>query len=283
MRIVALAISLLLAGCGSQPAPAEEASLRVMSFNIRFDNPGDGENAWPHRRDVVASQIRSHGADLVGVQEALEHQLADLEALIPDFARFGSGRTAELGGEFSAILYRTSRFELLDHGTFWLSETPEMPGSRGWDAAYERIVTWGRLRDRRSGRRLLHFNTHFDHVGERARVESARLLQRRIDAIAGPSDPVVLTGDFNTQPGSHPYRILTASLADALEVSRTPHQGPTSTWNAFRAIEPERRIDFIFVRGPIEVLRHAILGETFEGRFSSDHLPVIAEIRVSDE
>lgn len=276
------AAGLLISGCATHQ-PLQPASLRVMSFNIRLNLASDGPNAWPHRSDEVASMIRLHGADLVGLQEARPDQLRDLESLLPEYGRFGVGRDADLGGEHSAILYRSSRIEVLAHDTFWLSETPETPGSKGWDAAYERIVTWGRLRDRRSGDVFFHFNTHFDHVGLEARRESARMVTESIERIASDF-PVVLTGDFNDTPGSEPLSVITtAGLADALDASRCPHHGPTSSWNGFVEIEPQRRIDFILVSGRVAVLQHAILSDTFDGRFPSDHLPVIADLMIGAE
>ncbi len=254
-----------------------------MTFNIRLNLSSDRENAWPHRKEAVASMIRFHGADLVGVQEALPEQLEDLDARLPHFGRFGVGRAADRRGEASAIFYRKSRFEVLRQDTFWLSETPGVAGSKGWDAAYERIVTWGELRDRRTGAVFFHFNTHLDHVGVVARREGTRLLLRKIAEIAGERTPVVLTGDFNAPPDSEPYRLVVANgFEDSFARSRCPHHGPTSTWNGFTAIEPGRRIDFIFVRDVAAVLQHAVLSDTFDGRFPSDHLPVIAEMRISE-
>jgi endonuclease/exonuclease/phosphatase family metal-dependent hydrolase len=266
----------------SAPAPP----LRVMTFNLRFDTPSDGPNAWPHRRDWVAALVRFHAPDAVGVQEALVHMLTDLDARLPGFARVGVGRAdGRQGGEFSAILYRTDRLELLDSGTFWLSPTPEVAGSKGWDTAIERIATWARFRDRRTGCRLLHLNTHFDHVGERARQESARLIRRRLSGLAG-DDPVVVTGDLNAEPTSAPYRIITSDtisgaippLRDAYVASRGGHYGPTSTWTEFRAIVPGRRIDYVLVSPEITVLTHGILPDSWDGRFPSDHLPVLASM-----
>jgi len=272
-----------LSGDGREP-------LRVMSFNIRYDNPADGADAWPARRAKAASMVRFHRADVAGLQEALPGQIADLEAALPDYGWFGSGRSAEGDGEHCAVLFRKARLEVLAQGTFWLSETPEAAGSRSWDAALPRIVTWGRLRDRRDGAVFHLFNTHFDHVGETARRESARLLLRKVAGIAGPDGPVIVTGDFNATPDSEPYRILTArgeagepaGLADAKGASTCPHHGPTSTWNGFKAIEAGRRIDFILVRPPVGVLQHGILSDTFDGRFPSDHLPVIAEVTIGE-
>lgn len=289
-----LLLLLLTAGCRASaparqlPAPAAAAApaLRLMTFNLRYDTPSDGVNAWPNRRDWVAALIRFHAPDAVGVQEALAHMLADLDARLQGFARVGVGRAdGRAGGEFSAILYRTDRLALLDSGTFWLSATPEVPGSKGWDAAIERVATWARFRDKRTGCRHVHLNTHFDHVGERAREESARLIRRRLAELAG-GDPVVVTGDLNADPASAPYRVLTrdtlegalSPLRDAYAASRAGHYGPTSTWTAFRAIEPGRRIDYVLVSPGAAVLTHAILSDSWDGRFPSDHLPVVADV-----
>jgi endonuclease/exonuclease/phosphatase family metal-dependent hydrolase len=266
-------------------APAATATpLRVMTFNLRLDLASDGPNAWPHRRDWVAALIRFHGADVVGVQEALAHMLTDLDTRLPGFARVGVGRAdGRSGGEFSAILYRTDRVELIDSGTFWLSPTPEVPGSKGWDTAIERVATWGRFRDRRTGCRYVHLNTHFDHIGEQARQESARLIRRRLAALSGGL-PVIVTGDLNAEPTSAPYRVFTRDtipgaippLRDAFAISRDGHYGPASSWTAFKAIEPGRRIDYVLVSAPIAVLAHGILTDRWDDRFPSDHLPVVA-------
>ena len=296
--LVALGL-VCVGGCHRAPAPdamrtgraATSAAsavppLRVMSFNIRYDNPRDSGDAWPNRKDWVAALVRFHGADVVGVQEALAHMLTDLDARLPGFARVGVGR-ADGGtkGEFSAILYRTDRLALLDSGTFWLSPTPEVAGSKGWDAAIERVATWARFRDRATGCTHLQLNTHFDHIGEQARQESARLIRRRLATIAG-GGPVVMTGDLNAVPSSVAYRTLTrdtitgaiAPLNDGFLTSRGGHYGPTSSWTAFRAIEPGRRIDYILVSSPVAVLTHGILPDSWDGRFPSDHLPVLATL-----
>ncbi len=296
IRTVARRLAMLTVACLTACLPARATRtaqkaalsppLRVMTFNIRYDNPSDGVNAWPNRKDWVASLIRWHGADVVGVQEALLHQLTDLDARLPGFARVGVGRTdGREKGEFSAILYRTDRVVLRDSGTFWLSPTPEVAGSKGWDTAIERIATWARFADRRTGCEWLQLNTHFDHVGEVAREESARLIRRRLSTLARGAS-IVMTGDLNTEPTHAPYRVLTSEaltgatppLLDAFTVSRTGHYGPTSSWNAFNAIEPNRRIDYILVSSPVIVEGHAILPDTWNGRFPSDHLPVMATV-----
>ena len=257
-----------------------------MSFNLRLDVASDGPNAWPLRKDWVAALVRFYAPDALGVQEALAHMLADLDSRLPGFARVGVGRAdGKTGGEFSAILYRTDRLALLDSGTFWLSPSPETPGSKGWDAAIERVATWARFRDRRTGCLHLHLNTHFDHIGEQARQESARLIRRRLAELSAGL-PVIVTGDLNAEPRSISYRVFTRDtiagavppLVDAHDASRDGHYGPESTWTAFRAIEPGRRIDYVLVSSSIPVLTHATLTDSWDGRFPSDHLPVLAVV-----
>lgn len=281
-----LAIFLLLIGFlphveGQNP---EKDSLRVMTFNIRYNEPKDGINSWANRKTKVADVIRFHKADLVGVQEAQYDQLQDLEKLLPDFVWCGVGRAGENKGEFSAILYRKSRFKLLETKTFWLSETPEKIGAKGWDANFPRIVTWAKFKDNQTKKIFYQFNTHFDHIGNRARTESSKLLLAQIPKIAG-KNPFVVTGDFNAQEDTNVYRILTGKeeagnfkLIDARYVSQNGHFGGNSTFNAFKELEPSRKIDYIFVGEKIKVLEHGILSDRWDGLWASDHLPVLAEI-----
>jgi endonuclease/exonuclease/phosphatase family metal-dependent hydrolase len=280
-------MALLCRGAGS-PAVAqadEGQSLRLLSFNIRYDNPGDSPNDWPARRDRVAGLIRFHGTDAAGLQEVLVGQLRDLGARLPGYAWVGVGRSdGREAGEFSPIFYRTARLELLESGTFWLSDTPEVAGSTGWDAALPRIVTWARFRDRVNDRSFVHFNTHFDHRGERARAESARLLRARIDGLGGQA-PVVLTGDLNAVPESMPLATLlrceepSGCLHDARAIVESPPYGPDGTYFGFD-VGPRagRRIDYILVSHFFRVLRHGHLADSEAGFYPSDHLPVFAEL-----
>ena len=260
-----------------------ERALRVMSFNIRYDEPRDGVNAWPNRKTKVADVIRFHKADIVGVQEALLSQLGDLEKLLPDFAWCGVGRTdGKEAGEYSAILYNKSRFQLLETNTFWLSETPDRPGSMGWDAAYPRVVTWAKFKDRVSKKTFIHFNTHFDHRGEKAQKESAALILKKVGEIAGRF-PFVLAGDLNVTEDSEAYKTLkngnsTTRLADAKYASTHGHFGGDSTFNEFKELQPGRKIDYIFVREGMLVTEHGVLSDRWNGLWASDHIPVIAEI-----
>lgn len=277
--------AILLAACVQAVAIAQspKGSLRVITFNIRYDEPRDGVNAWANRKEKVASIIRFHKADVVGVQEALLTQLRDLERLLPDFAWCGVGRTdGKEGGEYSAILYRKSRFQLLKCETFWLSETPENAGSMGWDAAYPRIVTWAKFKDRVSKNVFIHFNTHFDHRGEKARTESASLILKRIGEISG-NTPYFFTGDLNVKEDSQAYKTLktgsaSVHLLDAKYASSNGSFGGDSTFSAFKELQPGNKIDYIFVREGTRVLEHGVLADQWNGLWASDHLPVLAEI-----
>lgn len=263
-----------------------EPSLRVMSFNIRYNNPNDGANAWPKRVSLVESVIRYHEADIIGLQEALPEQIEDLTKMLPDFDYIGVGREANGRGEFSAIFYRRSRMQVLDEGTFWLSATPDEP-SKGWDASLNRIVTWGRFEDLYTGKTFYHFNTHFDHRGQLARKNSSELLIRRIERENMEQDPVLVTGDFNATPEDEPILVLTdpnqpMRLTDGMDASVSAPHGPRGTWTGWEtAGDPDRRIDYVFVRHDVTVLRYAHISDSWAGRFPSDHLPVLAEVLLS--
>jgi endonuclease/exonuclease/phosphatase family metal-dependent hydrolase len=284
--LLLLLSAVFLPSCGGSTDP----SVRILTYNLRVNTASDGPNAWPRRKDLAAAVIRSHGADLVGCQEALKGQVLDLAGRLTGFAWFGVARDdGGEEGEFNPVFYRPARFELLRDSTFWLSADPSVPG-RGWDAACIRIVTWGEFRDRKTGGRFFLFNTHFDHLGSTARRESALLLLSRVRRISG-SGSAVVTGDFNSTPDSAAYRILTdadpagagSPLVDSEVAARRPHSGPAGTFNGFGTPDPEsegRPIDFIFVTRDWTVLRHATLDDTFGGRFPSDHWPVLAEIAV---
>ncbi|NQT63772.1 MAG: endonuclease/exonuclease/phosphatase family protein [Candidatus Marinimicrobia bacterium] len=266
------------------PNDPSDANLAVMTFNIRLNLASDGDNAWPNRKEMAVSMIRFYEPDVFGVQEAKEGQVNDLSERFPEYAWIGVGRDGgKQAGEYMAIFYLKSRLNLLQKETFWLNEHPESPGL-GWDAAYNRVVTWGHFRDLKTKKTFFHFNTHFDNRGEVARQESAKLLLSKIRTIAG-SSALIVTGDFNTYPDSEPYRILTGSelLTDAKTITQAPHHGPSRTFNGFdlESLKTmERPIDYIFVSKDISVLKHATLSDTFDGYFPSDHMPVTATITI---
>lgn len=290
MKVLRLCIALCMLLIPASICRADDASasqLRIMTYNIRFNNPGDGDNAWPNRKDMAAGMIRFHGADIAGLQEALRGQVDDLAERLPEFAWFGVGRDDGLdAGEFMAIFYRKDRLDLLESDTFWLSETPEKPGI-GWDAACNRVVTWGRFRDKKTGTEFYHLNTHFDHKGETARRKSAELLLSRIVQITG-AYPVTVSGDFNADPDSEPVKIITHGVAgkpetrliDSKAVSLYPHHGPSGTWSAFTSpgAPGDKPIDYIFLKNGVSVIMHGTLSDTFDGRFPTDHMPVLAVV-----
>ncbi len=291
--ILYLFVAALMGNTACQPKPSDSekdnnmsvettATFNVMSYNIRYDNPGDSAHAWPYRKAAVANLVQYHEADLLSLQEALEHQVTYLDSALSDMDWVGVGRDdGKSQGEFSPVFYRRDKFELIDWGTFWLSETPDEI-SVGWDAALPRIATWTKLLYKANGDTMYYVNTHFDHRGEQARKESAKLIKKRVTAIAG-GKPLIVTGDFNAPPDSGPYQAMVTGdeLEDAYEVSELPHHGPTSSFSGFVVTEPlqdNRRIDYVFVSPGIKVIKHAILTDSRDNAYPSDHLPVVAEI-----
>lgn len=255
-------------------------SVKWATFNIRMDTPADSLNSWKYRRDRVCRYILDKGMDIVGMQEVLHHQLNDLKAGLPGYAAVGVGREdGQTKGEYSAIFYRTDRFELLDSNTFWLSQYPDSVGFIGWDGACTRIATWGKFRDRATGKVFLGVNTHFDHVGVEARREGARLIIRRIQELVG-NWPAVLTGDFNVADSSEAYRTLTTDdfvLRDAHKAADTV-AGPDYTFHDYGRLSPEHRekIDFIFVTPQVRVKRSEVEPEAAgPAGFLSDHNPQV--------
>jgi endonuclease/exonuclease/phosphatase family metal-dependent hydrolase len=280
---------LLLSGlcCLMMGTVAAQAPLKVMTFNIRYNNPDDSLNAWPHRKDKVASEVLFYGANTVGVQEALYDQMQDLQQRLPAYKNIGVGRDdGKTKGEYSAIFYDTTRLQLLNSQTFWLSETPTVAGKIGWDGACTRIVTWGKFKDKKTNKVFFHFNTHFDHMGKIARRESAKFLLQQVHTIAG-NTPAIITGDFNAVPSDEPIQIIMNAndplhLTDSKAISQTPHFGPVGTFNGWHIAEMENQpIDYIFLKGKFNILKHASISETWEGRYASDHFAVYTEIVIN--
>lgn len=254
------------------------APLVVATWNLRLDLASDGANAWPQRRETAKALVRWHRFDLMATQEGLPHQVDELAAM-PGWAFVGVGRDdGRRGGEHAALFYRPARLELLAHGDFWLSETPDRP-SKGWDGrCCHRLATWARFTDRESGRRFTAMSVHFDHEGVLARRESAHLVLARATALA-EGGPLLLLGDFNAAPGSEPIAILGAALRDARAVSESPPYGPQGTFNDFKPWQPAgERIDWQWVSRQVRVHRYGVLTDTLDGRAPSDHYPVVTEL-----
>ena len=273
MRFLLLVVLALAAGCSA----SRSVELTAMTFNVRYGTADDGPDAWPLRREIAFDVLRNHAPDIVGMQEVLAFQQEEFLAACPGHAAIGRGRETDGSGEASPILYRQERFRVVESGTFWLSEAPERPGSRGWDAALPRVCTWALLEES-GGARLWVFNSHFDHVGAAARLESARLVASRIAARA-PSHPAILLGDFNTGEGTAPI----LALGDLVSAFRARHPDATEvgTFHGFKGGSGGAMIDHVFVTPDVEVLAAEIVRDARDGRFPSDHYPVLARVRVS--
>ena len=262
------------------PAMLFAQQMNIVSFNIRYSTPNDGVNAWTNRVEMVTGLLQFHDADIFGLQEALYEQIIDIEKELPNHTWFGVGRDdGKKEGEFSPIFYNKSKFILLKHGNFWLSESCEKPGL-GWDAMCNRIVAWGKFQSKVTGKKFFVFNTHFDHKGEEARKQSAILIRNKIEEMTYKNNlPVILTGDFNLAPEELPISLIKKYLSDSRDISETPPYGPVGTFTSFDWNAPiKKRIDYIFVRGRIKVLKYAVITDAKEQRFPSDHLPVFVKV-----
>ena len=261
----------------------QDSSVRLMSFNIRYDNPADGINNWENRKKLVTETLLIKSPDLIGMQEVLERQLVYLGENLPDYNYSGVGREdGKTGGEYVPVFYKKNRFALLDNGTFWLSPTPLDTGSVGWDAALTRICTWGKFRDWSSGLEFFFLNTHFDHMGDTARVESTRLI---LDFIKQETNnlPVILTGDFNCSPKEVPYKVLTgleAGLTDACMAAGSLEGILEGTFNGFGSEQNPERIDMVFYNERWEVDSYEVLKIKVGEMFISDHWPVEVELKI---
>lgn len=254
--------------------------LRVMSYNIRYDNAEDGANTWSNRRDFLVEQVHKTNPDILGVQESLPAQVHYLVEKLTGYGHAGIGRDENGTGESTTILFRRERFEETESHTFWLSETPTHM-SKGWDADIRRICTYVRLTDRKTGQQLLVLNTHFDHVGVEARKKSAELILSKIAELNTQSHPVVLLGDFNATPDSDPIKLLKAKLTEARVVAANVKRPQLGSFNAFDTTKPaDRLIDHIFFTGGLQVSNYEMLVESREGRYPSDHFPVVADLAI---
>jgi len=256
-------------------------NLNVITYNIRLNIASDGVNAWPNRSSQVSALLDFHQADIFGLQEAFIGQIEDIHAQLPNMTWVGVGRDdGEKAGEYSPIFYNSERFEALKKGWFWLSETPEKPGL-GWDAACNRICTWLLLKEKKTNKEFMVFNTHFDHIGNQARSESARLILQKINELNIEDLPVILTGDFNLTPDKEPISLITKELTDSRSASKKAPYGPEGTFNSFKFDAPMKdRIDYVFVNNQVEVLRYGVLTDSKDQRYPSDHQPVFVNLEL---
>jgi endonuclease/exonuclease/phosphatase family metal-dependent hydrolase len=279
-RHLARLLSLALLGVAGAAAAPEGAPLTVMSFNIRYATAKDGDNRWEARRELLLDVIREQDADVVGLQEALDFQVDEIVAAVPIYAVVGVGRDdGARQGEYAAILFRRDRLHVAASGTFWFSDTPETVRSTSWGNRITRICTWARFIDR-DGRAFWVYNVHLDHESQPSREKSVALLRSRIDARPFPGEPVVVAGDFNVGESNPALRALTAggAFVDTFRVLH-PDEPTVGTFTGFRygRVDGEK-IDYIFVPPGAGVLSAAIVRTARDGRYPSDHFPVVARI-----
>jgi len=254
-------------------------TVTIGSFNVRYDNPRDSGNLWSTRLPRVAALIAFHDFDIVGTQEGLQHQLEGMQALLPGYTYYGIGRDdGALKGEHSAIFIKKGAFTILDKGDFWLSETPTQPGF-GWDAHINRICSWVLIQHKVTHKKMYCFNVHYDHQAMIARKESSKLILEKIKTIAGNA-PVILTGDFNGDHSSEWYQLIANSgnLLDTYKRVAVPYK-PNGTFQGFGPnLNPDQVIDHIFTSSHFTVSRWGVLTDSYNGKFPSDHFPVLAQI-----
>ena len=259
----------------------KDTPFNVITYNIRMNTPADGVNAWPLRKNKVAALLKFHQADIFNVQEALPEQMDDRASSFPGFSHVGVGRDDGIRkGEHMAIFFNKARFEKLKDGMFWLSESPDKPGL-GWDAACNRTVTWIKLNDKITQKTFYVFDTHFDHMGNKAREESANLILKSIKEINKDNLPLILTWDFNLTKKSLPIQIILKVLNDAQDKSQTLPYGQEGTSGGFDVKVMPEKIDFVFINEKVRILRHGVLSDSFGLFYPSDHLPVLVEVKIN--
>lgn len=274
-KIIFQVMTVFLLLCCGKTAASE--TFNLATFNIRC--PVDKTpNTWEERKARCLAVIQQNKFDIFGVQEAKRKQLDDL--LGDNFAFIGGGRADfKNKGEFSAIIYRKARFELIGSGTFGLSEKPQTPGVKSWKSACPRIATWGIFRDKKTGKKFIYYNTHLDHKSELARINGIKLIVEH-SRKNNTGIPVILTGDFNANPASETYKIASSLLKDSADDSGTPHVGPMQTYHGYGRRKSNVPIDYIFVSDGIQVLSHKTDDTQFPEGFPSDHFPVVTELRI---
>jgi endonuclease/exonuclease/phosphatase family metal-dependent hydrolase len=254
-------------------------NMNIATYNIRFDNPNDIGNLWKDRAPHLINLIKFHQMDIIGTQEGMYHQLEEIKnGLGYPYAGVGRDKGGK-EGEFSAVFYNPEKLKVLDQSTFWLSETPDKP-SKGWDAALNRVCTWVKF-ENKEGKKFYVFNVHYDHIGQKAREESSKLVIRKIKEINKENLPVVFIGDFNVMPDNPAYRTVldNSDLKDSRLISKTPSIGNQGTFNGYNWEKlPEGIIDHIFVSPNITVIRHGILTDNYGMKYPSDHFPVMVEV-----
>lgn len=258
--------------------------LTLMSYNIKLDYPIEGKNSWDSRKDWMIGQINFYEPDVFGVQEAMPNQMKYMDSTMTAYKYVGVGRDdGKDEGEYSAIFYDKNKFKIITSSTFWLSQTPDQV-SMGWDAVCNRVCTFALFEELNSKAQFWVFNTHFDHVGEEARTNSVKLIMEKIKSLNKKNYPVVLMGDFNLEPETENIQLIKLDMYDSREVSEVKPYGPEGTFNGFHFEQSvTRRIDYIFVsKNNIEVKKYAVLSDSKELKYPSDHLPVYVKIKLTN-
>lgn len=265
------------------PALSAQLEIKAMSYNIRLSLKSDGENWWENRKDKVVGLMNYYEADFIGMQEVLQVQLDYLKEKLAGYDHIGVARDdGKAAGEYSCIFYKKDKYTLMQQSTFWLSPTPDIP-SKGWDAALNRVCTYGLFRNNKTKQQVWVFNTHFDHVGKTARLESAKLIVEKIKEFNKKDYPVIVTGDFNSRPDEPPALYMMANLQNSRSIAKQVY-GPADTWNAFRFNKPlDGCIDYVFVSNnkKVSVTKFATLTDSYDMKYPSDHLPVLATIQIN--
>jgi endonuclease/exonuclease/phosphatase family metal-dependent hydrolase len=258
--------------------------IKVISLNIRYDNTGDSLNQWSDRAPIICNLINNEKPDIFGLQEVLYSQYGHLDSLLPDYGSAGVGRTDGIReGEMNPVYYLKERFDMIRNKTFWLSETPERPGSVSWESSLPRIVTWMELSAKDTHEHFFVFNTHFAHDSDSARIMSSHLLLSKIDSIAS-GFPFIITGDFNMLHSSKGYAVLTGPfesiplINDTYAIAERRHTGPAYTYNGFSEKSSGGRIDYIFIRNGMKAMENRTLIRKEHGIYISDHWPVMAVV-----
>ncbi|MBU3680600.1 MAG: endonuclease/exonuclease/phosphatase family protein [Flavobacterium sp.] len=260
---------------------SQAQDLAVMTYNIRLDVASDADNDWNHRKAFLTDQLAYYAPDIFGIQEALPHQVVDVQLALPAYKHIGIGREGENQGEASSIFYQSKQYAVQNETTFWLSPTPD-DVSKGWDAACLRVCTFGLFTQLKTGKQFWVFNTHLDHMGEEARTNGLQLILAKIKAVNTQNYPVILMGDFNSTPNHLRIQNLKNSLNDSRDYSETKPFGPSGTFNGFAHNKPVTDlIDYVFVsKSGIEVKKYAVLSDAINMHYPSDHLPVFVHLEL---
>jgi endonuclease/exonuclease/phosphatase family metal-dependent hydrolase len=293
---VVLIIICVLSLFSASLSAAPDSTLSIMSFNIRYGSASDGPNHWNLRKDLVFSVLEDQQPDVVGLQEALGFQINQITATVPGYISIGVGRDdGKTKGEYTALLYRSDRFDVQDSSTFWLSETPHVVASMSWNTACTRICTWALLKDKISERKFYVYNVHLDHVSQEARAKGVKLVLERI-AQRKTLDPAFITGDFNagetnraiTQIREPEFTVLdsraskkTVRLVDSFRQVH-PDAKPVGTFNSWKGAATGQKIDYVFAMDHLNILSADILRMHRSGRYPSDHFPVVAVVQWSE-